>query len=129
MGLADELTKLASLLEQGLITRDEYEDEKRALRVDRNTASLPPVQNQVSSPNINTDSIGAYQIKGTIGEGGMGIVYRARHRTEAVAIQQGGDIALKVLHTQYSNNPTYQARFEREASVGVTLQHPNIVKH
>jgi serine/threonine protein kinase len=128
MGLADELTKLANLLEQGLITRDEYEDEKRALRMDRNTTSFPSVQSHVSNPKIKNNSIGAYQIKGTIGEGGMGIVYRARHRTEAVAIQQGGDVALKVLHTQYSNNATYQARFEREASVSITLQHPNIVK-
>ena len=47
----------------------------------------------------------------------MGQVYRGRHRTEAFAERQGGDVAIKVLHAQYASRPEIVERFTREAMV------------
>jgi serine/threonine protein kinase len=58
----------------------------------------------------------------------MGAVYRGRHRSGTIADRQGGDVAIKVMHAQYARNPAFQARFEREASLGLKLDHPGIVK-
>ena len=73
-------------------------------------------------------SIGAYRILDVVGEGGMGRVFRARHRSEALAMRQGGDVALKVLHEQYARKPVIAQRFEREAELGIKLDHPCVVR-
>jgi eukaryotic-like serine/threonine-protein kinase len=71
------------------------------------------------SLNIGT-RIGPYEVLGVIGAGGMGEVYRARdtnlHR----------DVAIKVVSTAMSGNPTRLARFDREARALAALNHPNI---
>jgi serine/threonine-protein kinase len=64
--------------------------------------------------------IGPYEVVGSLGAGGMGEVYRARdtrlHR----------DVALKVLPEAFESNPERIARFEREAQVLASLNHPHI---
>ncbi len=65
--------------------------------------------------------IGGYVVERLLGAGGMGAVYAARHpRLPRVD-------ALKVLPTAFSHDPTYRARFEREADMAARLDHPNIV--
>ncbi len=56
-----------------------------------------------------------------IGEGGMGVVYRARY--------VGNDriVAVKLLPTDIAENPTISARFDRELEILKQLKHPNIV--
>ena len=80
-----------------------------------------------SSPSIPSE-VGAYKIHSIIGMGGMGTVCRCRHRNEFMADRQGGDVCIKTMHPQYANDPTFQARFEREASLGLKLDHPGIIK-
>lgn len=64
--------------------------------------------------------VGAYEVKGPIGQGGMGEVYRARdHRLHR-------DVALKVLPAALSRDPDRLARFAREARTLAALSHPNI---
>jgi Tol biopolymer transport system component len=64
--------------------------------------------------------LGAYEILTLIGSGGMGEVYRAKdtklHR----------DVAIKVLPSEVAADPDRLARFEREAQVLASLNHPNI---
>ena len=64
--------------------------------------------------------IGPYQVTAKIGEGGMGEVYQARDTT------LDRDVALKVLPEGFTSDPDRLARFEREAKVLASLNHPNI---
>ena len=64
--------------------------------------------------------IGSYEVVDLLGEGGMGQVYRARdHRL-------GRDVALKILPEALATDPERRSRFEREARVLASLNHPNI---
>jgi serine/threonine-protein kinase len=66
--------------------------------------------------------ISVYRIEDVIGEGGMGVVYRARD--EAV----GRTVALKCLHTNLAGDAEIRRRFAREAKVLGAYDHPNVVK-
>ena len=46
--------------------------------------------------------LGAFDLIEEIGRGGMGVVYRARHRSEVFADRQGGDVAVKVMHAHFA---------------------------
>ena len=67
-------------------------------------------------------AVGGYQIESLLGSGGMGQVFRARQS------QTGRIVAFKVLHQQYANEPTFQARFLQEARAAAALVHPNIIE-
>ena len=64
--------------------------------------------------------LGHYDVTALIGEGGMGQVYRARDT------KLDRDVALKVLPQAFTDDPDRLARFEREAKVLASLNHPNI---
>jgi eukaryotic-like serine/threonine-protein kinase len=64
--------------------------------------------------------VGAYEITGAIGAGGMGEVYRARDS------KLGRDVALKVLPEEFARDAERMARFQREAKVLASFNHPNI---
>ena len=124
--VSDELSRLGDLLERGLISREEFDQQKETLLAQARSQSLPPVS--VITDHGVPSEVGAYRINDTVGEGGMGRVYRARHRSKIIAERQGGDVAIKVMHHQYARNKDFQDRFEREASLGLRLQHAGIVK-
>src|SRR5215470_314130 len=65
--------------------------------------------------------LGAYEILGPLGAGGMGEVYRARDP------RLGREIAIKVLPQDVARDPERLARFEREARALAALNHPGIV--
>ena len=64
--------------------------------------------------------IGPYQVVSIVGAGGMGEVYRARDP------RLKRDVALKVLPGSFARDPERLARFEREAEVLASLNHPHI---
>jgi len=64
-------------------------------------------------------TFGVYEVLSEIGAGGMGVVYRARDR------RLGRDVALKVLPPDMLDSGR-RARFQREAQVLATLNHPHI---
>lgn len=64
--------------------------------------------------------LGPYEILAPLGAGGMGEVYRARDT------KLDRDVAIKVLPPSFAQDPERLARFEREARVLASLNHPNI---
>jgi eukaryotic-like serine/threonine-protein kinase len=64
--------------------------------------------------------LGPYEIGAQIGAGGMGEVYRAKD------LRLKRDVALKVLPSSFAADPDRLARFQREAEVLATLNHPHI---
>jgi serine/threonine-protein kinase len=64
--------------------------------------------------------LGVYEVAAKIGEGGMGEVYQARDT------KLDRDVALKVLPEAFTSDPDRLARFEREAKLLASLNHPNI---
>ena len=64
--------------------------------------------------------IGSHKILSLLGAGGMGEVYRARDT------KLGRDVAIKVVADAFLSDPERLARFEREARVLATLNHPHI---
>ena len=65
-------------------------------------------------------TLGPYQVTAKIGEGGMGEVYRARDT------KLDRDVALKVLPEAFTSDAERLSRFQCEAKVLASLNHPNI---
>jgi predicted Ser/Thr protein kinase len=72
-----------------------------------------------SWPDI-PEKIGSYEIKGHLGEGGMGYVF--------LGVRQGEHVAIKVAKRMVQDNATFMERFHREASAIQRIQHPNVVR-
>src|SRR5688500_19560457 len=72
---------------------------------------------------LNSGSrVGPYEIVAPLGAGGMGEVYRA-HDTQ---LQR--NVAIKILPDLFAGDPDRLARFQREAQLLATLNHPNIAQ-
>src|ERR1700738_2072208 len=71
-------------------------------------------------PILAGKRLGPYEVRSAIGAGGMGEVYQA-HDTKL-----GRDVAIKVLPEAVAHDPERLSRFQREAKVLASLNHPNI---
>lgn len=67
------------------------------------------------------DTIGAYEIVGTVGRGGMATVYQAYHE------RLDRHVAIKLMHETFLQDEDFRARFQREARIVAKLEHPSIV--
>ncbi len=65
--------------------------------------------------------LGRYRIDGVAGRGGMGVVYRAFQE------DLERSVALKVITEDLAQDHDFRARFEREAKLAASLDHPNVV--
>jgi tRNA A-37 threonylcarbamoyl transferase component Bud32/RsiW-degrading membrane proteinase PrsW (M82 family) len=102
--------------------------------------SIPPLNNQDLGPSPSTrgasggyaplpnrplkdqiDLPERYQLREEAFKGGMGIVFRARHKLTKA------QLAIKILQPHLADNSNYLARFEQEAKTASQLKHPNIV--
>src|ERR1700736_4650588 len=68
------------------------------------------------------DKLGHYEVLSLLGQGGMREVYRARDT------KLKREVAIKVLPEAFARDPERMARFQREAEVLASLNHPNIAQ-
>lgn len=80
------------------------------------------VSGKAPDPLIGTILDGRFEVIERVGAGGMGAVYRATQ------LNVERDVAVKLLSTELSHDPTLAARFRREAKTLAKLDHPNILK-
>src|ERR1700674_2265030 len=86
----------------------------------RSQAHFPGVYSVKQVALTNGTKLGPYEIVAPLGAGGMGVVYRARDtRLERT-------VAIKILPTHLSSDPTLRQRFEHEAKTISSLNHPPI---
>jgi len=65
-------------------------------------------------------TLGTFECTALLGKGGMGEVYRAKDQ------KLGRDVAIKVLPEEFAKDADRVARFQREAKLLASLNHPNI---
>src|SRR5262249_19340223 len=82
----------------------------------------PPDDAAFRDEETGLPRIEGYDVEAVIGRGGMGGVYRARHRK----LNRPG--ALKMIPAGAYASPTDRARFQREAEAVAALRHPNVVQ-
>lgn len=63
-----------------------------------------------------------YEITGVLGEGGMGVVLKARD------LRVGRDVAIKMMHAHLAKDTDFSQRFQREISIARRLDHPHTVR-
>ncbi|MDZ4769453.1 MAG: protein kinase [Chloroflexota bacterium] len=70
---------------------------------------------------LEGQQLGAYEVLGQMGTGGMATVYKSYHA------RLDRHVAIKVMHEAFQQDAGFLARFEREAQIVARLEHPNIV--
>jgi serine/threonine-protein kinase len=80
-----------------------------------------PNDSATAPPAAGLPQVPGYEVEAVLGQGGMGVVYKARHQ----ALKR--TVALKMLATGHSH-PGEHARLRAEAEAVARLQHPNIVQ-
>lgn len=91
------------------------------LAIDAPTARFVNEDFRAPRPEELSVAFPQLEVQQLIGQGGMGAVYRARHRVLDRVV------ALKILPPHLADRPDFAARFEREARALARLSHPNIV--
>ncbi len=104
--------EVESLLAQPALTEDFLSEPALAM--------APGLVDDPAERTLTGHRLGVYHILDLLGVGGMGEVYRARDT------KLGRDVALKVLPRLFSADPERLARFEREARLLASLNHPHI---
>ena len=67
------------------------------------------------------ETIAGYRLEAVAGHGGMGVVYRATQ------LRLGRTVAFKVIAPDFARHPDYRRRFQREARLAASIEHPNVI--
>lgn len=87
----------------------------------RSAAEVTESGTQLGSLADSPQRFGEYVVTGTVGQGGMGVVYRGHHT------RMKRDVAIKVLPAEALDDQDSADRFHREVEAAAKLLHPNIV--
>src|SRR5262249_24441108 len=82
-------------------------------------AAAAAASRSTGSVTVGTQ-LGSHEITALLGKGGMGEVYRARDK------KLKREVAIKILPDRFSNDADIVSRFQREAELLASLNHPNI---
>ena len=86
------------------------------------TSVLALEQSDEDATAVESAIDGRFQLVGVLGEGGMGKVYRG------IQLSINRDVAIKVVREEFAHDPQLRARFEREAQLISSFNHPGIVR-
>jgi serine/threonine-protein kinase len=120
--LTREPAERAAFLAERCAGRGDLQAEVEALlRAHDGAAGALEVPSVAAQSRLNPgERVGPYTVVAELGAGGMGEVYRARDA------KLGRDVAIKILPRIFTSDPERLARFEREARVLASLNHPHI---
>lgn len=116
---ADEITSLIGTLPEDRRPRD-GEQLARELVMQKRLTKFQA--DQIFAGKGTSLVLGNYVVLSKLGQGGMGVVYKAKHR------RMDRLVALKVLSPRIAGRPDLAQRFDREVQAAAKLTHPNIVK-
>lgn len=107
----------------GLATADILKETERDARRETAGAGVRDASGgrDASDPLVGRTLDSKYELVAPLGEGGMGMVYRARR------LHIGDEVAVKVLHRKFLPDAEAIERFRREARSAALLTHPNVV--
>ena len=93
------------------------------LLIDGTEHSYPPLRTEQLPvpPPITTQGLPGYELREQVGTGAFGVVHRAFQPSV------GREVAIKIVKSEYANDPTFIRRFEVEAQLVARLEHPHIV--
>src|SRR5512136_1111131 len=92
-----------------------------ARRARRRLSGTVNPQTSVAAGELVGRTLGHHLVLEVLGEGGMGVVYKARDT------RLGRQVALKVIRPEWIGDADFQRRLEREAQAASALNHPNIL--
>ena len=101
---------------------EEYLLEKGVLRSNQVWAVYKARERLLRDARSKGERIGGYEVIAKVGEGGLGVVYKARQ------LSMGRLVALKVLHERWVGDDEFRKRFLVEARLVGRLSHPNLVQ-
>jgi len=87
----------------------------------RCAACAEPLTTEEARRRVGTNVLDSYSVIDVLGQGGMSVVYRARH------LMTDQEVALKILPPELAANSQVKSRFMEEARALAQLDHPNIV--
>ncbi|HEY2364809.1 MAG TPA: serine/threonine-protein kinase, partial [Polyangiaceae bacterium] len=96
---------------------ERYGDDRQFCFVDGSTLQA------LKDARLGTAVAGRYVLEDVIGEGGMAMVYRARHKVNAEH-----RFAVKLMNPLLARDPIVRERFRREAKSAKKIAHPNIIE-
>ncbi len=96
--------------------------EKGVLKSEQVWAVYKAKERLIRDARSRGQRIGGYEIIGKLGEGGLGVVYKARQ------LSMGRVVALKVLHERWVTDDEFRKRFLVEARLVGRLSHPNLIQ-
>ena len=114
-----------------LTARGAADDVIQALRLGANDYAVKPIMtdelqsrmsNHIKLKKTLNQRLGVYILREKLGEGAMGVVYRAEHN------ETGAEVAVKVLPRALTHQKSTTHRFRQEAFLTSRVRHPNVVE-